>query len=178
MHFYWARDQMTYALLSPVPPHTQQCVLDSLLVSSYRSTLQTSCLCYMPGSSGLWICFTFLPPSQSPQPMETEVFLIVLFINIPAANIYGLLSSHISFIHLPCRCYPGVIYILAQYRGLEVRTTCRTALVSPCSYGIYGDVGRQDRECSAFFFQWAYVLSSHTNIYPINTASMVPRKSP
>lgn len=131
------------------PPHS--CVLDSLRVASYRSTLQTSCLRYMPGSSGLWICFP-PPPSQSPQPMETEVFLIVLFINIPAANIYGLLSSHISFIHLPCRCYPGVIYILAQYRGLEVRTTCRAALVSPCSYGMYGDVGRQDREYSAFFF--------------------------
>lgn len=74
-----------------------------------------------------------------------------LFINIPAVNIYGLLSLHISFIHLYCRCYSSVIYILAQYRGLAVRTMYRTALVSPCSYGIYSDVVRQDREYSAFF---------------------------
>lgn len=154
MHFYPARDQMTYALLSPVPP-----TLSSVSWTSFMS-LPTDPPCR------LHVCITCpdlrvcgsasrsFPPSQSPQPMETEVFLIVLFINIPAVNIYGFLSSHISLTHLPCRCYPGVIYILAQYRGLEVRTTCRAALVSPsCSFGMYGDVGRQDREYSAFFFQ-------------------------
>lgn len=72
------------------------------------------------------------PPFRSPQPIEREVFPIVLLINIPAVNIYGLLSSHSSFLHILQMLFKCELYTSPILRT-GVRTTYRTALVSPCS---------------------------------------------
>lgn len=135
MHFYSARDQMTYALLSPAPPPPPP--LSSVSWTSFVSVpmdppcrLHVCVIC--PDRLVCGSASRFFPPFRSPQPIEREVFPIVLLINIPAVNIHGLLSSHSSFLHILqmlFKCEPNT----SPIPRAGVRMTYRTALVSSCS---------------------------------------------
>lgn len=122
MQFHLERDQMTRAVLSPVPPHThtQQYVLDIPHVSSCGPTSQTSCLRCMPGSPGPCVCSTTFPlVPKSPVDGDRSIFNCFAYTNAYSER----LQAYLCIFHLYRRCRISKIHILAQYRELEIQCT-------------------------------------------------------
>lgn len=85
---------MTHAVLSPVPPPPQQYVLDILPVGSpLRLHAYVVCLDGLVRVSAS-LSFPLFPGRQ---PMETEVFPVVLLISIPTVNICRLVSPYFIY---------------------------------------------------------------------------------
>lgn len=100
MEFHLERDQMTHAVLSPVPPPTH--TLSNMSWTSLMSVpvdpphrLHACVVC--PDRLVHVSALLPFPLSPSPQSMEIEVFPIVLLIRIPTVNVCRLISAYFTY---------------------------------------------------------------------------------
>ena len=134
-------------------------------------TSQTSCLRCVPGWPGPCVCFTIFPSvPRSPADGDRSISSCFAYKHPYSKH----LQACVSVFHLYYRCCLSMIQISPIPRAGD--TMYRKDLVFALRMLWWDRTG--NRVVSfCFYFEWTYILSSHMNIYPVNTWSIVPRES-